>query len=608
LSRDSDIHSLNASLIILTEIFPDVRLEVFRELLLHLSPSSRTELVVEKLLKDKEKWVNGRYIPRNKLLEKESGVEKEYFRTEEYCNAVKKTVHAEFKGLNRGSIEGVLAECNYCYGLARPVLKQLRERSWRWYFVNLWRGKRNGKSMSEDERKLQEEGHDLVEFRDGQDGGLKIAFIKSTGNEELDCEIWYELVQPILLRDIERVRKADAESVRQMVEKEAAKTVGGLFECECCFASTIFEEMVFCEKGSHGVCFACVRATMSEALYGQGWKSTVDMNRGSIRCLAPTTPACGSCIHHQLVETAITSEDGGDSVWSKFQDRIASQQLETCQLSLRQCPFCSYAEVDELPVVKLTDYSTINSRLLQLWRIKQYSPLYGIVSFLLLHLTLLLYPVLWMLYYLCYILVNSIFTTSLRHISQKRQGLRFTCQSSQCGLSSCVECHGKWIDPHVCYETSRDSLRHAIEAATTAVIKRTCPRCGMNFVKSSGCNKLVCVCGYAMCYICRSPIGSEAYAHFCQHFRANGGICLECNKCDLYAVQDEEVVIRLAAKQAEEDWQLSHDKQLNVDDHGGILRGDMRGKIVREVLSGQRESRSWSIGIMIDVLLELMVL
>lgn len=77
----------------------------------------------------------------------------------------------------------------------------------------------------------------------------------------------------------------------------------------------------------------------------------------------------------------------------------------------------------------------------------------------------------------------------------------------------------------------------------------------LSFVKSSGCNKLVCNCGYTMCYICRNEIASkEGYGHFCQHFRPSGGRCGECERCDLYGDEDEEAAIRNAAQQAELAW------------------------------------------------------
>lgn len=53
-------------------------------------------------------------------------------------------------------------------------------------------------------------------------------------------------------------------------------------------------------------------------------------------------------------------------------------------------------------------------------------------------------------------------------------------------------------------------------------------------LKSDGCNKLMCKCGTAICYICRMNITKSGYNHFCNHFRENAGPCNQCNRCDLW--------------------------------------------------------------------------
>ena len=62
---EPDLADLNVALATLVQIFPDVQAEVFREMLMNLSKQSRVEVVAEHLLKDKGKWVNGRYRARN---------------------------------------------------------------------------------------------------------------------------------------------------------------------------------------------------------------------------------------------------------------------------------------------------------------------------------------------------------------------------------------------------------------------------------------------------------------------------------------------------------------------------------------------------------------
>lgn len=135
-----------------------------------------------------------------------------------------------------------------------------------------------------------------------------------------------------------------------------------------------------------------------------------------------------------------------------------------------------------------------------------------------------------------------------------------------------MSCSKAWTDIHICYESSLLALRTQVELAMSLAIKRTCPRCNTSFVKSSGCNKLTCVCGYQMCYVCRKDIGNgEGYRHFCEHFRPNGGKgCTECTKCDLYRCEDDEVVIKKAKEEAERQWMEKDGKTL--EDNGDIRK------------------------------------
>lgn len=84
---------------------------------------------------------------------------------------------------------------------------------------------------------------------------------------------------------------------------------------------------------------------------------------------------------------------------------------------------------------------------------------------------------------------------------------------------------------------------------------------------SCGCNKLVCNCGYTMCYICRGEITSkEGYSHFCQHFRPMGGRCSECERCDLYGDEDEGDAIKKAAEKAEKMWREKEGLEMGGQD------------------------------------------
>jgi hypothetical protein len=165
------------------------------------------------------------------------------------------------------------------------------------------------------------------------------------------------------------------------------------------------------------------------------------------------------------------------------------------------------------------------------------------------------------------------FGTAVQNITLRHRSPRFKCRNPACLRASCLKCQKAWHDPHTCHEPLLISLRTTVEAARTAAIKRTCPRCGLSFVKASGCNKLTCVCGYSMCYLCRTALGApsfienpraagardemEGYRHFCEHFRVNPGrSCSECRKCDLYRSEDEASIVKRAGEVAEQEWRV----------------------------------------------------
>jgi hypothetical protein len=121
----------------LAAIFPDVQVEVFREMLSSFDEESRLAVVTETLLKHKMKWVRGRYrVAVKEAAQPESGREtqhgskgnvpaEEKFRSAGYRKAVKSITYQEFKGLSRSTINAVLAEFNHSYTLARPTLVAL---------------------------------------------------------------------------------------------------------------------------------------------------------------------------------------------------------------------------------------------------------------------------------------------------------------------------------------------------------------------------------------------------------------------------------------------------------------------------------------------------
>ncbi|KAL2871964.1 E3 ubiquitin-protein ligase [Aspergillus lucknowensis] len=600
---------LNNALEALVLIFPDVKIEVFRELLVRFDGNSRLHVCVEQLLRHKEKWVAGRWnVPSAGAGGEDVAVagaatvaasgnkpggslvpKSERFRTDEYKAAVKGILTKEFSGLSRSAVDAVLAEVNFCYVRARPILQDLSRKT--------WRATLNSILPSFKRKKDKDDGHPLLLWQRQADGG-SIPRLKETGNEELDTELHEIFVAPVLLAQREDREREDLRLAEELNEKQAEKE-GALYECECCYSDVTFEQISTCSDNMHVICFSCIRHTVHQALFGQGWGTSVDIERSTLKCLAPSThDRCEGILSAQIVKRAILLDKAGPETYSKFETRLASDALLQSQFKLIRCPFCSYAEVD--PVYHPPPNGIR-------WRFRRD----GLISTLLMMLILLdtmpfILIIVTILYFLDPTILSTIVKNALLNLCLKVRMKKFTCANLSCQRASCITCQKPWRDPHVCHEPLLLDLRATVEAARTAAVKRTCPRCGLSFVKSSGCNKLTCTCGYSMCYLCRKALGAppkrggnggrprrqeninplgrvtfglqeggqdrddedadeddeeahEGYRHFCEHFRINPGArCTECNKCELYEDEDEEAVARRAGEKAEYEWRIRH--------------------------------------------------
>jgi hypothetical protein len=596
----------------LVRVFPDVKVEVFRELLVHFDGQSRVQVCIEELLRNKKKWVSGRWnIPEGNSEADADGNARaglasypdditwseanqsslvppeERFRSDEYKATVRNALTKEFNSLSRSIIDAVLAEANYSYARARPTLRDLSRRTWR-ATIN---------SLLPFRRKKDRDEHPFIAWHRRADGEM-VPGLRETGCTELDGELHEMLLAPLIRQKREEQENKDFIFASDLNEKEA-QAVDALYECECCFADVTFEQIATCSANAHIICYHCIQRTVYEALFGQGWGKSVNLERSTLKCLAPlSVGSCDGCLHPQIVQQAILLDTAGLETYRKFEDRLSSEALLKSQMKLIRCPFCSYAEIDPL-------YHPSTRGVC--WRIRRDG---GIIPTILMTLLLLdliplfLIPVL-ILIILDPAALTTIFGNSIRNLCLKMRPKRFICANPSCLRISCMTCQKLWRDPHVCHEPLLLDLRATVEAARTAAVKRTCPRCCLSFVKSSGCNKLTCVCGYSMCYLCRKALGPpirqsrpghrrenahpppgrgydglddepnpfdeqagnfsdddefeepEGYQHFCEHFRINpGSRCTECTKCNLYQAEDEEAVARRAGEKAEREWRI----------------------------------------------------
>jgi hypothetical protein len=611
--EDAELERLNADLRNLAEIFPDVRPEVFREMLGTFSEESRLHIVAEQLVKHNVQWVNGRR--RTSVEKTTSGIMKEVFevnqvtddappthelvpmeetfRSYTYQRAVRAALSQEFRSLSRSTIEGVLAEQNYSYTLSRPILLGLAAKSWRISLSSLlskWKRSNNPTNNNH---------YMLVWPKTTFAGAAALPTLRPSGSAELDKELDVTVLQPLI---VQRQEAQDLISVElaSLLNEQEAEAVGAIYECEVCFSEATFEAMATCTSGTHVICFRCIQQSVSEALYGQSWELNIDHHRSQLACIAPSADPCEGCIPHNLTHRAVVQTRGGNKTWAKLQSRLAEDALRATGARFVRCPFCAYAEIDDL---------YLPPGMLQ-FRLEDRQP--GMTFALILLIILLVLP--FFPQYLFLSLTglfplprpNRLFGHAIRALVQRTHlSSRFVCPNPSCARASCRKCKQAWRDPHTCFESATLSLRTTVEAARTAALKRTCPQCGLGFVKESGCNKMVCVCGYSMCYICRQGLGrkpprsgpadnppddppparhgwplrvgrlvfgepeernmaagnvdaeveeGEGYRHFCQHFRPAGGRCTECEKCDLYRSEDEDEIVRRAGMRAEKEW------------------------------------------------------
>lgn len=583
---------LNHALEALARMFPDVKVEVFRDLLVRFDGQSRLQVCVEQLLRHKEEWVAGRWnVPAGSgdvagSPDEHAVPPDERFRDGVYKVAVRAALTKEFGSLSRSAVDAVLAEANFCYGRARPTLQDLSRKTWRATIHSI---------LPSFRRKRDRDEHPLLAWQRHENGEL-VPRLKETGCAELDQELHDAVLAPLLGTQREAREAQDWQLAGELNEVEA-READALYECECCLADVTFEQLGACSDHTHIICYGCIQRTLHEALFGQGWSKSVDPERSTLKCLAPTTrDSCAGSLNADVVKRAVLMGKGGIEAYCKFETRLASDALLQSQLKLIHCPFCPYAEVDPA-------YHPHAHGIRWRFRREGFLSTTAMIIFLLDLIPLLIIPAI-ILYILDPSAASTIFRNSLLNLCLQVRPKRFRCRNPACQRVSCVTCQKSWRDPHVCHEPLLLDLRATVEAARTAAVKRTCPRCGLSFVKSSGCNKLTCLCGYSMCYLCRRALGPplnppqrrrprrrprrphnenidphnpynpnedppsssendeqddppEGYSHYCEHFRINPGArCLECTKCELYQEEDEEAVARRAGERAEREWRL----------------------------------------------------
>jgi hypothetical protein len=551
-----DLRELNNCLEALVAVFPDVQVEVFRELLSNFDGESRLALAADAILKNRAAWVKGRWRVPDKQGETSEKVPKtEVFRSDGYKQAVRSLAWQEFKGLSKSTINAVLAESNYSYLEARKTLVGLSSKSWRFTISSLFMRR---KPIATGEA----ENHPLVTWRSTGQGSI-VPTIQPTGSPELDRELYDTLIAPLRTRDRQE-RETKDRCLAVLLNTEEAEEAGMTHECTCCFSSSPFEEFTQCTLEGHMICFRCVQYSIKEALFGQGWLSSINPETGTLRCIAVEGDGCSGLIPYEHMYRAMLEEEKGANILHKLDQRLAEHSLVASKLPLIRCPFCSYAEIDDI-------YMPSHEGRLRI----RVDSLCKILLLLVCIFSLpLIVPLALLSSLICILLsrgptvgrsISAEWRQAIGRHRRRRRGMKFTCKNPECGRPSCLSCNKSWADIHVCNESSLVALRTQVEQAMSMAIKRVCPRCNTSFVKNAGCNKLTCPCGYKMCYVCRSDLSDEGYRHFCEHFRPDGDPrpCKECDRCNLWESEDAEEVLQAAREEAERKWKLAENRDLS---------------------------------------------
>ncbi|GFO07344.1 E3 ubiquitin-protein ligase [Plakobranchus ocellatus] len=132
----------------------------------------------------------------------------------------------------------------------------------------------------------------------------------------------------------------------------------------------------------------------------------------------------------------------------------------------------------------------------------------------------------------------------------------FKCLNPECLKESCRLCQEPNHIPLRCNEVEKKAetdMRTFIENRISEAVMRKCHKCGKNFIKDIGCNKMQCYCGATSCYACKKPnIGYE-------HFSNNK----ECADTDPNLIHERDM--KAAAAKAKQEYLEKHPEAASVE-------------------------------------------
>lgn len=353
-----------------------------------------------------------------------------------------------------------MIENNHDYLRSRATLAEIASKSWRFSISTLFR------------RKRLEIANSIPEAR-------------STGCEELDAELralGKDRIEAQIAEDQKRMKDFLINTAREfpdllcivsaLLDEAEHAAASELVGCETCYGDYTWNEIAACSVG-HFICYGCLTRSVQEILYGQG--QNMVGAKSSIRCIsAAASPACDACIPPEILARVI-SED----MLRAMEEKAATENLDRSGMNLIRCPFCSYAEVDELQPYRIREWAKI-CVMVVLLLFYVYTPASIILAFMFTFfstylLTLFLPRVsnAVVLDTVEFFSLHKHWHNAVRRIQLKRRGALFKCCNGRCKRESCIQCCKEWSAFHRCYEKEEDSVRVYVEKAMANAVKRT---------------------------------------------------------------------------------------------------------------------------------------
>ena len=102
----------------------------------------------------------------------------------------------------------------------------------------------------------------------------------------------------------------------------------------------------------------------------------------------------------------------------------------------------------------------------------------------------------------------------------------------ECFKDTCLKCNQISHPGNECYSLGKvnRSQRQNIEDKMSEAIIIRCGKCNNPIVKDEGCNKVTCLCGNYICYVCKENVPKEVgYSHFCTDHNCKKPDCKPCH-------------------------------------------------------------------------------